>query len=114
MKNWQEIQKEFGKFGWADFECRYAYGYPSPDEVSVTIYIDPTKLPNADLATDVGVRKACFELAEQAIAYAREHFTLADGPRYETTGELHWTNWRLGKFDIITNARLELRFFMTK
>ena len=110
MKNWQEVEQEFKQFGYALLETRYSMGKSGPDEYTITLYLMPDRLPDADVSTSAGVRRACFELAEQAIAYVEANYTLANAPHYETYGDVHWEDWLNGKYTIVTSATLNFIF----
>ncbi len=110
MKNWQEVEQEFKQFGYALLETRYSMGKSCPDEYTITLYLMPDRLPDADVSTSAGVRRACFELAEQAIAYVEANYTLANAPHYETDGDVYWEDWLNGKYTIVTSATLNFTF----
>lgn len=108
LSDWKAVEEAFRVFGIVNVERRYTWHSPAPDEVEIQIYIQPDLFPGVDMSTYAGVRRACFELSEQAIALAQDSFTLVGPPRYKVTGGFTWLHWYKGEYIIRTQAELEL------
>jgi len=97
MINWEE----FSQFGFVQYAVSRFYGH-----VELVIALQPAGCP--DLGTDAEVRRAAYDLAEAAIAYAEERYELEGAPRLEVTGERRYCGETTPDARYVTDARLEL------
>lgn len=91
---WQVIRDRFSEFGHVDFYCRIpavpiktAIGKEIVEaftEWTLRIQLQPLHLTNA--SSDSEVREAMYEMAEDAIAVARENYALLTGPEIMIRG----------------------------
>ncbi len=114
MKDWKATHDEFSQFGWVEVTARYLYGgidprvkiNQPPYDMDIMIMIDPTILVGADLSTDTWVRRVIYELAEQAIEWAKQNYLFTRAPYLEVTNELQWNHQMSSNKLCIVSGRL--------
>ncbi len=90
--DYETLASQYSRFGYADFVMAYpaTLGQVDTESARITCRMLLTLAPQGIPAdsTDSSLRRAAFELSEQAIAFTHENYCIIRAPEFRVTGEL--------------------------